>query len=363
MSTSPLIEPNLCFQERRRRILTAIPAIAGLTGHDPRSAWWIVALVVLQVGVAVLVAPLGLTWCVLAAATVGAVVAHALFVLVHEAVHGLVLRSRTGNLFWMFVSNAPFVLPSAASFRKYHLLHHQNLGDPRLDADVAADWEVRWVGNRPLRKLLWLLLFPVVYSLRPRNVRRGPFWDRLTTINTVVNLSFLCIVGWLGGAPACGYLAFSAYLAVGPHPLGGRWIQEHFELFAGQETNSYYGIGNMVSFDVGYHREHHDFCGVPWSRLRRLHQLARDWYQPDERGIRSWTGLLVTFVLDRRLGVDSRVLARRGPCVGIPDAKPVASGTAGPAACRVNLVDGRAAVDLPVVAAVAGDRNGTCAQG
>ena len=47
-----------------------------------------------------------------------------------------------------------------------------------------------------------------------------------------------------------------------------------------QSTLSYYGVLNWLSFDVGYHVEHHDFPQVPWTRIRALHRMARQWYAP-----------------------------------------------------------------------------------
>ena len=37
-----------------------------------------------------------------------------------------------------------------------------------------------------------------------------------------------------------------------------------------QETFSYYGKLNLLTFNVGYHNEHHDFPSVPWHRLPQI---------------------------------------------------------------------------------------------
>ena len=114
---------------------------------------------------------------------------------------------------------------------------------------------------------------------------------------------FVAAFGW----GPMKFLAASTCLAVGLHPFGARWIQEHFVFHGAQETYSYYGPLNAVSFNVGYHNEHHDLVTIPWSHLPRLRAMAPEFYDP-LHAHRSWRRLLVAFLRDRRVTLFSRVV-------------------------------------------------------
>ena len=122
---------------------------------------------------------------------------------------------------------------------------------------------------------------PRSQSLRPsqRKATRGlGLWDRWIVLNLLVVLAVDAAIWWLFGGAALGYLALSTLFALGLHPLGGRWIQEHHVTQEGQDTYSYYGPLNRLCFNMGYHHEHHDFPGIPWNRLPRLKRLAPEFY-------------------------------------------------------------------------------------
>jgi sphingolipid delta-4 desaturase len=59
---------------------------------------------------------------------------------------------------------------------------------------------------------------------------------------------------------------------------------------------------NHVSFDVGFHVEHHDFPAVPWRRMRRLNALAPEHYA-GLATVGSWASLMAAYFLDPRYSV------------------------------------------------------------
>lgn len=99
----------------------------------------------------------------------------------------------------------------------------------------------------------------------------------------------------------------SSFFAGSLHPCAGHFIAEHY-LFDqwDQETWSYYGILNYVTYNVGYHNEHHDFPSIPWTRLPKLHALANEYYKDLPRH-NSWCKVTFDFIFRTDVGLFSRV--------------------------------------------------------
>jgi len=93
--------------------------------------------------------------------------------------------------------------------------------------------------------------------------------------NWIIQIAFNVAIWILFGPKALLFMLASFFFSVGLHPLGARWIQEHYlTLDENQETYSYYGGLNAVAFNVGFHNEHHDFPSIPWNKLPELKKSA-----------------------------------------------------------------------------------------
>jgi sphingolipid delta-4 desaturase len=302
-------------RQRTRTMLAAHPEIRVLFGENRWTFALIVAVVALQTSIAAGMGRLGVGgwWvAVIVAWCAGAFANHALYVMIHDATHNLIFRRRAPNQWAAILADLPNVFPAAMGFRVYHLQHHAHQGDYHLDADIANRWEARLVGHSPLGKALWLLCFPLFQLTRPPRLRAIRMWGAWNWANIAVNATYVALVYRFFGANAIVYLTASFFFSVGLHPLGARWIQEHFTLDPVQETFSYYGPLNLFALNVGYHNEHHDFPGVAWNRLPCIRAAAPEFYDTLQSH-RSWVKLWLRFIFDPRYDLFSRVERRAPP--------------------------------------------------
>jgi sphingolipid delta-4 desaturase len=315
-SQSP--EPHI---KRTKDIIKKYPQIRELMGRNSSTMFYIVGIVCLQIGLAMSLS--GMSWWVvlLVAYVIGAFANHALFTLIHECSHNLVFKNRTANMWAGIICDLPNVFPSSVQFRKYHLKHHAFQGHYDIDADIPSVWEAKLIGNSFLGKAIWLLFFPLFQLTRPPRLREVEFSGRWVWIDVVVVLIFDIALFYYFGVMPILYLMASFFFSVGLHPLGGRWIQEHFLMEGEQETFSYYGPLNKLTFNVGYHNEHHDFSYVPWNRLPEIRKIAPEFYDTLKYHT-SWSKLVWRFLTDKEISLFSRtVRVNKGNVQSTPDSE------------------------------------------
>ena len=275
-------------------------------GHDPNFKYQVMLLVLIQLGLAYAMQNVSWPFLFLVAYTIGGVINHALLLAVHEISHNLAFGHSHAlhNRIFSLIANLPIGFPMAISFKKYHLVHHRYQGDEELDADLPTEFEAQMFFNTPT-KLVWVILQPFFYCLRPLFAHpQGPL--PLEIINFVLQFSFDALLVHYWGYKPLVFMIASSLLGMGLHPVAGHFISEHYMFTKGYETYSYYGPLNWVTFNVGYHNEHHDFPSIPGSRLPLVREIAPEYYK-DLPHHNSWTKVIYEFIMDPAIGPYARI--------------------------------------------------------
>ena len=222
----------------------------------------------------------------------------------HELSHNLGFKGRLANRLLAIVSNIPMGVPSAVSFKRYHMEHHRYQGEDVVDVDIPSDVEVWLFSSRP-GKVLWMFLQPFFYALRPLviNPKMPGKWEHINlAVVAATNFMVYQMAGWQG----LFYLIAGSLLGMGIHPVAGHFVAEHYVLNVGYETMSYLGPLNWLCFNVGFHNEHHDFPNIPGSRLHLVRELAPEYYEPMPT-YHSWSKVIWDFCTRKDMSPASRV--------------------------------------------------------
>jgi len=304
---------------RTKKILKQFPEVRSLIGKNPLTFLVILGIVGSMIGISWLVRDQS-WWIIFAAAYLyGAFANHALFVMIHECVHQLLFKNALANRWAGIIANLPHIMPGAISFERYHIKHHSFQGIHELDADLPNKWEAKLINNNFLGKMLWLFFFPVFQATRVSRLKEIRFYDAWLLVNIVTQIVFTAAIWYFFGFKAVGFLFISFWFSIGLHPVGARWIQEHYLTFESeQETYSYYGALNTGSLNVGYHNEHHDFPSIPWNRLPELKKAAPEYYDTLLfHG--SWFKLFFRFLFEREISLFNRILRKERGKVALTD--------------------------------------------
>jgi len=290
---------------RRKLIKAKHPEVTKLFGHEPLTKWVVLGLVSLQLFTAYLLRDMAWTWQFwVASYVIGATATQALFLAIHEITHNLAFKSFNHNKYLAFFANLPIALPYATAFKGYHLEHHKYQGVEGVDTDLPTKIEAVLLSN-VFGKVFFATCQILFYALRPMLVKQQKF-TKWHAWNFLFVFSFDALVVYNFGMGPIWYLLISDFLAGSLHPCAAHFIAEHYVFVGEHETYSYYGPLNALTFNVGYHNEHHDFPNVAWSRLPKLKAMCPEFYDnlPYHK---SWILVLWKFITDPNISTYSRV--------------------------------------------------------
>lgn len=311
-------------RSRRLAILKAHPEVRKLMGATRATAPLVLLVVTLQLSLAILLRHQSIaSWAFLGTAyALGGALNQNIFLAIHEITHNLAFKSLRANKALAMFANLAIGVPYAMAFKGYHIEHHKFLGEDGIDTDLPSKWEAI-ILNNVAGKTFFATFQIFFYALRPGFVRsqRPTVWH---AINLVVILAADALLVTVFGWKPLLYLLFSSFFAGSLHPCAAHFIAEHYLMNGpvtegdddlitslSQETTSYYGLLNILCYNVGYHNEHHDFPSVPWTRLPELRRIAHEFYDPLPAH-KSWPAVTWKFITDPKVGMWSRAKRRSG---------------------------------------------------
>ena len=299
---------------RRKQILQKYPEIRLLMKPEPLTRYIVFLSVLLQILIAHMCS--GLPWHLFmpAAYIFGATLNHSLFLAIHEMSHNLAFETPAYNKILSVIANCPIGFPYCATFKDFHMEHHTCQGSDVIDTDVPSQFEGILITSysycyvdRVLRKFIFIFFQIFAYALRPPCVNYSfPSCTWYLLLNLSAQIVFNILVLSVSSLEMYFFLVASTFFAGGLHPLAGHFIAEHYTTDPNNETFSYYGILNMVSYNVGYHNEHHDFPNIPWSKLPQLKTIAPEFYNSLPQ-CSSWTYCIYNYIVNDDMGPYSRV--------------------------------------------------------
>jgi len=297
--------------DRRIYISKKYPCVKELFGCDLHFRHVVAAEVAAQVLACYLLQDSSWPLIVFLAYVFGGVINHSLVLAIHDIGHNTAYgNSRPGaNRWFSMFANLPVGIPSAVTFKKYHIDHHRYLGGITstgvlLDTDTPTPLEGR-LFRGTFFKAIWLLINPLFYAFRPiltspKSITKYEIYNMFTAVG------FDLIIYYLYGTKSVFYLLIGTLITLGIHPTAGHFLAEHYNFIKNSETFSYYGSLNKILFNVGYHNEHHDFPFIPGSRLPNLKNMVPEFYK-DLPFIMSWCRVIYDYIFDPLIGPFSRI--------------------------------------------------------
>ena len=221
-------------RRRKQEILSHHPKIKQFMGIDPTTKYKVAFWVAFQLlSLHLLQGAPWYTW-LFCCYTLSGSINHMMTLAMHDLSHNLGPKGVVPNRFLAIIANLPMGIPAAASFKRYHMEHHKFQGEDVVDVDIPTDFE-GWFFTSTPRKILWCLLQPLFYSLRPLavNPKQPTRWEFINILCIVV---FDAAIVYFWGIRELLYLVVGTLFGMGLHPVAGHFIAEHYVMNDGQET-------------------------------------------------------------------------------------------------------------------------------
>lgn len=223
-------------------------------------------------------------------------------VLLHEVVHRVVFQKNRPRLykFLGYLYAVPSGI-SASQFTRWHLDHHDELGNPEGDPKrhhLTPKINKRWY------KALYMTpaLFPIYFRAAGRETRTYPITlqktirrERLFTV--LFHFSILGSLWYFHSFALCFRLYMAPVFFVFPIAFTLNRLGQHYNI--NPEDPAYWGtrmksswFWNFWFLWSNFHLEHHYYPSVPFYRLPELNQQLSSFYQKHQIPEKTYRALL-----------------------------------------------------------------------
>merc|ERR1712003_67702 len=127
--------------------------IKELFGHDPNFKWWVMLVMAIQMLTAYAVRNQPWPQFLLAVYVIGGTCVNNLTLAMHELAHNLGFKKMQHNRSFSIFVNLPLAVPSAITFKRYHMEHHRQMGEEGVDVDVPTEFEAKYLLKWTLGRL------------------------------------------------------------------------------------------------------------------------------------------------------------------------------------------------------------------
>ena len=138
-----------------------------------------------------------------------------------------------------------------------------------IDPHKPSETEIKVVQGAGM-KIGYMCLYPIVYTYRLL-FRHCISFTFFLLGNVLGQIGFNILIWYWYGFICLFYLWLSTYIGMCPlHPCASHLLLQHNRFDKRLErvrTYSYYGVVNIVTLNIGYHRERHAENRVPWTYL------------------------------------------------------------------------------------------------
>lgn len=236
-----------------------------------------------------------------------------LTVLMHEGVHGLLLKNPVLNRWLGFVCSAP-ALVSFSAYRTIHLLHHkyEHTDQDPDDAEVVAR-----KFSMPLVTFYYLYAvigaYVYVFHINIDGFKLANLKNRVNILFELILMATLAgLLFWLLPLEMVLKIWVFPWL-VAAHITSFRGVPEHGLTTGGNAFTATRTVvsNKLVRFmlcNANYHLEHHLFPGMPWYNLPKAHQLLQPEYQRAGASVyASYTKFYIDFFRSSLIGITPNV--------------------------------------------------------